>query len=403
MTKVNPDILRWARETAGLSLEDACRKLNLNGSQGISAVNWLTALESGEIAPTRSMLIKMAKQYHRSLVVFYMSRPPQKGNRGQDFRTLPQGFSPESNALVDALIRDVQARQGIIRSGLEDEEEIEPLPFVKSMQIGDDIPVLLETIKKALKFDLVEFRKKMSPQDAFGYLRACVESIGIFVLLIGDLGSHHTDIGLEAFRGFVIADDIAPFIVINDQDSKAALSFTLIHELVHIGLGQTGVSNLNYEKSIEQFCNDVASEFLLPREELIRLNINDPLNLVELQNRISDFADRRNISNSMVAYKLFRMGSINKEIWTELNLSYQIFWNQNKNKQQIEARGKKGGPNYYTVHRYLLGANLMTTVRRMIIGGTLSTTKAGKILGIKAKNVQKLLESNGSSKVSRFS
>ena len=64
----------------------------------------------------------------------------------------------------------------------------------------------------------------------------------MFVLLKGDLGNYRTAIDVEVFRGFAIADDIAPFVVINDNDSKAAWSFTLLHELTHLLLGQTGIS-----------------------------------------------------------------------------------------------------------------------------------------------------------------
>jgi len=390
MVRVNPDILRWARETAGFSLEEASQKLDFKGTAG---VHQLAALEAGEINPTRSILLKMTKKYHRPLLVFYMAKPPQKDIRGQDFRTLPKEYTLASDVLVNALIRDIQARQSIIRAELEDDEDIAPLTFVNSMQVGDGVLAIMESIKNTLNFNLIEFQNKPSPKDAFTYLRSCAESVGIFVLLIGDLGSYHTAINLEAFRGFAIADTIAPFVVINDRDSKAAWSFTLIHEMTHIWLGQTGISNSNNEKDVEQFCNDVASEFLLPTQELSQFDINDKIDVNDLKLLISQFAYARNLSNSMVAYKLFKLGRIKKETWLQLNLAYQVFWNLNRDKQQNEASEKKSGPSYYIVRRDRIGTNLISTVQRMVEGGTLTSTKAGKILGVKAKNVQKLLES----------
>ena len=83
----------------------------------------------------------------------------------------------------------------------------------------------------------------------------------MFVLLAENLGSHHSAIPVSAFRGFAIADPIAPFIVINDGDAKAAWSFTLLHELAHLWLGATGVSGGVPEMQIERFCCDVAGEF----------------------------------------------------------------------------------------------------------------------------------------------
>jgi Zn-dependent peptidase ImmA (M78 family) len=402
MVKVNPNILRWARETAGLSLEEASHKLGITDLKTISATKRLFALEHGEIDPTRPILVRMAKQYHRPLIVFYMSNPPSKGNHGQDFRTLPREYSPTSDAVLDALIRDILARQSLLRDGLEDEEEAIKLPFVGSMKITNSVFEIIESITQTLNFDLSIFQKQLNTQDAFAYLRSRVEAIGIFVLLIGDLGSHHTDISLEVFRGFALADEIAPFIVINDQDSKAAWSFTLVHEIVHIWLGQTGVSNLFSERKIEQFCNDIASEFLLPVEELFELNLYNTIDLDETKNKISEFADKRNLSNSMVAYKLYRAGTIDQATWHYLRHVYQILWNESKSKRRIEAHEKKGGPNYYIVHRYQVGFSLISTVKRMMEGGTLTTTKAGKVLGVKPKNVQKLLETNGLTKTGRL-
>ena len=68
MPQVNPEILSWARETAGLSPEDAVRKLRINDARGVAAIDRLAALENGEVAPTRAMLSKMAAKYHRPLL-----------------------------------------------------------------------------------------------------------------------------------------------------------------------------------------------------------------------------------------------------------------------------------------------------------------------------------------------
>ncbi|MFY1080099.1 ImmA/IrrE family metallo-endopeptidase, partial [Escherichia coli] len=78
----------------------------------------------------------------------------------------------------------------------------------------------------------------------------------------GNLGSHHSALNVELFRGFALSDKVAPFVVINDQDSEQAWSFTLLHELAHIWLGQTGVSGGRPTSVIETFCNDVAGRIL---------------------------------------------------------------------------------------------------------------------------------------------
>lgn len=393
MPKVNPDIISWARETAGLTLEEAATKLNLHQARGVSAVDRLTALESGDDQPTRSLLTRMAKQYRRPLLTFYMSAPPRKGDRGQDFRTLPVDYSDADEALLDALIRDVKARQSMVRAMLEDEEDTEPLHFVGSMRMSQGISAVLSSIQETIQLDIAEFRAEDSPSEAFTLLRNRVEAVGIFVLLIGNLGSYHTAIDLATFRGYALADDIAPFVIINDQDARPAWSFTLLHELVHIWLGQTGVSDLRAEISIEKFCNDVAGEFLLSNSELEQLDVDDRTDLESAQRRIGEFALDRNLSASMVAYKLYRMGTINFERWKLLSETFRTMWIARRNERRIRAREQEiHGPTYYPVRRHRIGKALLELVGSMMRAGTITTSKAGKVLGVKAKNVQNLLD-----------
>ena len=110
----------------------------------------------------------------------------------------------------------------MIRAVLEDDEEATPLEFVGSKRMSDGVLAVLSSIRETLSVSLNDFRDENSAEAAFTLLRHAAESAGIFVLLIGNLGSHHTAIDLEVFRGFALADSFAPLVVINDADSKAA-------------------------------------------------------------------------------------------------------------------------------------------------------------------------------------
>jgi len=192
-----------------------------------------------------------------------------------------------------------------------------------------------------------------------------------------------------------LADEVAPFVVINDQDSRAAWSFTLLHELTHIWLGQTGVSGARAELAIEQFCNDVAGEFLLPEEELNQISIGDRADIDAIAVRISAFARANNLSSSMVAYKLFRVGAIERERWLRLSQGFRDRWLEGRHRQRELARDQEGGPSFYVVRRHRVGNALLDLVGRMVNAGALATSKAGKVLGVKAKQVQALLSSGG--------
>jgi Zn-dependent peptidase ImmA (M78 family) len=387
---VNPEILRWARETAGLSVGDAADRIALGAAGGLSAAARLAAMESGEESPSRPLLLRMAKQYRQPLLTFYLARPPRLDDRGQDFRTLPDVTDPEDEFLLDVLLRDMRARQDLIRAAIEDEEDVTPLRFVGSAALSDDVEGVLFSIRQTLGLSRSDLRHEPNADAVFSLLRSKVEQLGVFVILAGDLGSHHSAIPVETFRGIALSDAIAPFIVINDRDSRAAWSFSLLHELVHIWLGQTGVSGGEPSAGVERFCNDVASEFLLPSSELTRLRLR-PGTLEEQAETLTQFARERNVSSSMVAYRLFRSGAIGHGLWTSLARFYRDRWFRNRTEQRIRATGRTGGPSYYVVRRHRLGPALLETTDRLLVSGTMTTTRAATVLGVKPKQVQSLI------------
>jgi Zn-dependent peptidase ImmA (M78 family)/transcriptional regulator with XRE-family HTH domain len=397
MPSVNPDILRWARETAGLTLEEAAEKLNLNEARGLSGDKRLAAYEVGASEPSRPLLVRMSKQYRRPLLAFYLSSVPRTAERGEDFRTLPLEHSRTQDALVDALIRDVRARQEMVRTLLEDEDEAVHLPFVGSMSMRDGVEAVLQSIRETLDLDLEQFRGRKGRNggpNGFAYLREQAERAGVYVLLIGNLGSHHTSLDVEMFRGFALADEVAPFIVINDQDSEKAWAFTLLHELCHIWLGQTGVSGTGAANAVERFCNDVAGRFFLPRDEIATLAYLRGRSFEEAVTAINDFAEARNVSRSMVAYKLFRENIIDREIWSGLSTLFRAQWRQARDDRRERNRDRDGGPNYYVVRRHRVGEALLSLTRRMLSAQALAPSKAAKLLGVKPSNVYNMVSSD---------
>ena len=392
MSAIQPRILTWARETTGLSLDDAARALGLTDARGRTGGQRLEAMELGEDEPTRPVLLKMAKTYRRPLLVFYLAEPPKTGNRGQDFRTLPghEKFNPE----LDALLRDIKARQGLIRSMLED-DKAEPLEFVSSATIDFPPPKLAAGMAERLNFSLGRYRATKTPDEAFTYLRETIEASGVYVLLLGNLGSHHTNIPVEVFRGFALADNIAPLIVINDQDSRAAWSFTALHELAHLWLGQTGISGTEGENKIERYCNDVAGEFLLPASEVRQLAPVLKLSVATVAEQIGPFAQAHRVSRTMVAYKLYRAGMIGKTTWAALDQRFKDQYLQFKQREAEKNRKAEGGPNYYIVRRHRVGRALLGLVRRSLDEGTITYTKASRVLGVKPRSVEPLLSMRG--------
>ena len=398
---INPAMLAWAREGAGLEVEEAADRLGfIKSTEKASAAQRLMALENGESAPTRAQLQELARVYRCPLLSFYLKHPPRRGDRGEDFRQSAGAVSRRESSRLDAFLRDIRARQEMIRSLLEDEEKSPELAFVGSASIDDGARTVAASIASTLGFDHRKRTERRGDADAlFVALRECAESAGVFVLLVGDLGSYHTALGVEVFRGFAISDRVAPFVVTNDQDARAARSFTLVHELAHIWLDRSGVSGApspdrprSPEDRIEQFCNDVAGEFLLPAEgldaETAEFDAGDKQAAAEA---IRLLARAWSVSEPMAAYRLKRTGRIATEVYRDLMSDYAARWQQQRKRERERNRERDGAPSAYVVRRSRLGRALVDVVRRTLRDNALTHTKAAKLLDVKPGAVEPLL------------
>ena len=395
---INPAMLVWARKTSGLSAAEAAHKIGLSSSTRSTAAKKLQELEAGRTKPTRAQLEKIAGAYWQPLTIFYLASPPRVGDRGADFRQSQQPLAKKDEAMLDALLRSLRARQHMVRSLLEDDEDMQPLSWVGSISQSMPVNKAAANIRATLGVEnTADFcRMQKSPEALFAALRQRIEELGVFVLLAGDLGSHHTAISEKGFRGFAIADDLAPFIVINSRDAKVARAFTLIHELAHIMLGKTGISAspettkpTTSEEKIERFCNDSASEFLLPEDALS--TIARQASLDSASETINKLAKNRNVSEPLVAYRLWRADRISATMFHELLHIYAERW---KNVRRRQRESASGGPSYYKIQRANIGEALLKLVDRTLRTNELTHTEAAGILGVSSGKVGSLLRAN---------
>lgn len=392
MPAINPEILVWARETAGYELSEAVHRLGLADGKTVTGEEKLVAYERGEKEPSRSLLLKMSKQYRRPLLTFYLDSPPKRADRGEDFRTIHRAVDPSESGMVDALVRRIKARQEVLREALASEQDYERLAFIGSYSLGQGVHGLVSQIRTKSGFDLATYRAKHSQEEAFQYLRERIEYLGIFTVLIGNLGSHHTNLSADIFRGFAIADTIAPFVVINNQDAKSAWPVTLLHEVSHLWLGQTGISGAAAEREVERFCDGVASEFLVPEAEIATAFTAASLNSFESAAEIiGQFASERKVSSTLVAFRLMSRGALSQDLFRRLSAYFYEKWVTQKENQKQKTKENDGGPSYFVVKRMQNGKALMMASERLMRAGELSTTKAAIVLGVRALKVGSLL------------
>lgn len=165
------------------------------------------------------------------------------------------------------------------------------------------------------------------------------------------------------------------------------------HELAHIWLGESGVSAGRPTHAVETFCSDVAGRILLPAGEIAGEQALIGASQERVMARISAIAESRQVSHSMVAYKLYREGIIDQDMWSYVTALFRQNWLRNKAAQRDRASDNDGGPNYYIVRRHRLGNRLLALSRRMLAEGALSPSKAAAILGVKPNNVYSLTDS----------
>jgi Zn-dependent peptidase ImmA (M78 family)/transcriptional regulator with XRE-family HTH domain len=394
--QINPTVLIWARESAGLAVDEAAQQIGLSK---ITGADKLMQFERGIRLPTRSQLAKIAKVYRRPLLTFYRPSPPKPGDLGHDFRAPRGNVSARTQALLDALLRNIKARQEMVADILLDEDDVLRPDFVGSCTLRDGVSAVALRISRDLRLD-EGFSRTSGVNDLFKQLRERTEALGVFVLLVGDLGSHHSTIGEDVFRGFTFADKIAPFIIINDQDAKVARSFTLLHELTHIYLGQSGISgspddadrNQDIETA-EWFCNDVAGLILLPEafaQGAVKFGLNDENAAISF---IKNISLKWSVSEPLVAFRLHRMGWISGTIYRNLNQMFQSRWTTQKLDTKAANRQSEGGPDYYVVKQHRLGSAIVDVTRRALRENRTTHTKAATILGVRPSSVEGLIGS----------
>mgnify|MGYP002633056369 CR=1 FL=1 len=391
---IKKEMLKWARQETGLSPQAAAEAAGISGVKGKTGGQRIEEWETTDVLdvlPTKNQLASLAKAYVQPTVLFYLPGPPAQDEVLPDFRKLnpdEQGMSPR----LKSLVAKMRARQDeVIDILAEDEEEQpEPLPFIGRFSLKTPLRHFVTDLRSTLGVSEADQRSLRDNDALFRLLRTRAEDLGIYIIVQGDLGSYHSSIDPNEFRGFCLADPIAPFIVLNSYDAKPAQSFTLIHELAHLWMNESGISNANPfngnegEAQVESFCNKVASHFLMPPASL--LAAWRVLKGMDLYRAVGELARDFSVSRRAVAYRLRMHDELSFNDWKTLSDQFQRDWETYKAKQ----KEGDGGPSRYTLQKYQLGKRFVGTILGALDAGSLGYTSASRILGVPSKGFSKI-------------
>ncbi|MBF4574535.1 ImmA/IrrE family metallo-endopeptidase [Herbiconiux sp. VKM Ac-1786] len=325
---VSPTMLTWALQRSGMPTSSA-------------RYEQFSKWAAGDGQPTFKQLEGFAHATHTPLGYLFLPEPPEEPVPIPDFRTLGNNaISAPSPDLLDT-IYEAQRRQDWFRSYAADQGH-EPFSFVGSATIDDSPAVVADEIRRMLDFGLDRRARFSSWEEALRQLIDSVEQLGVLVMVSGIVGSNtHRILDPNEFRGFALTDPLSSLVFVNGADTKSAQIFTLIHELAHIWLGETALSDAQManqtQNDHELWANNVAAEVLVPSSS-IKIDYRQNSDLGELQR----LARLYKVSTLVVLKRIFDNGFLT---WDDYRARYQT--ELERLKEIIASRKGSGGGDYY--------------------------------------------------------
>lgn len=375
---ITPKVLKWARESAKMTLGIAAAKVNKTTEQ-------IEEWEEGISYPTIKQAEKLAKIYKRPFALFFLPEVPSDFQPLQDFR---KSDSKELTTGSVFIIREIRQKQNWLSEVIE--ESGDPiLPFIGKYSISDDPQIVAKDILNTLEVS-EDFSRESSP---IKYWIDKIESKGIFVSRTSFIHSRLL-LDKDELQGFAISDPYAPFVFINSQDWDAPQLFTLIHELAHLWIAETGISNdIDLDSSnnnpVERFCNDVAANVLMP-ENIVR---SFDYSIYNNSNSIYRQAKLMGVSSYALLVRSMKLSLISipkyNDLKKEVQKDFEAFMKKEEEKKE-KAKQTKGGPNPYLL-RVNKNSRLFTQfVLDAFRGGSIEPTHASTLLNTSINNFSKL-------------
>jgi len=360
---VAASLYAWASERSGLDSDELADKFPK-----------LRQWESGDHHPTLKQLEQFARATRTPVGYFFLSAPPEEEVPIPDFRTVgDRGVRRPSPDLLDTIYQ-CQQRQDWYRDyarGIG----LDPVPHVGSLSTATPVEEAASAVTAETSFSVE--RRGQNWSEAFGYLRDQAEDSGVLVMVSGVVGSNtRRRLDPAEFRGFALADPLAPLVFVNGADTKAAQIFTLAHELAHIWLGESALSDADLgvqaTHDVEHWCNGVAAEVLVPLE-LLQSDFDDRADLTDELERL---ARRFKSSTLVVLRRVHEAGYLG---WDAYRRAYR-----DEFRRVIELIGAGGGGgDFYNTQPARVSKRFARSVIVSTLEGQTLYTDAFQMLGLK--------------------
>ena len=363
--EVKPNLLAWARERSGIDPADLTRRFPK-----------LEEWEQGEVTPTLKQIEGFARATHTPVGFLLLEEPPDEQVPIPDFRTMGDvAISRPSPDLLDTIFQ-CQQRQEWYRTFAQVTRE-DPVDAIGSLTTAMPVVDAAAVMREALGFAVDE--RGSTWADALRRLVDQAEELGVLVMINGVVGSDtHRRLDPREFRGFALADQLAPVVFVNGADSKAAQIFTLGHELAHLWLGESALSDADLvapsQILSERWCNEVAAEFLVPLQAIAAdVGMAEPL-----AEQLQRLARRFKVSTLVVLRRIHDAGFLG---WDEYRAAYRA--ELARVVELLGERGTAGGGNYYNTQPVRVSKRFARALITSTLEGQTLYRDAFQMLGFK--------------------
>ncbi len=380
---VQNSVLIWTRESAGLDQQSAADRAKVK-------IQILVSWETGNRLPTLVQLRRLANVYNRPLGVFFLSEPiaNEKLPKLPDFRRRRVRESVSSAALSKAIIRGYRQRS-ILQDLAEDSGAVVEMPFTLASSTQPDRAG--ETLRDFLTIEKILPAVTKHPDDFYRALVNTVEDHGIHVI-------QFQGVPINEARGFSLGSEDWPLIAINGADSPRGKTFTLLHELAHIGLHTDGLCDLHERASdsVERFCDETAAATLLPKKSFLNA-LGETTGSSTTVNALSDIGRPFGASGEATLIRMIQLNRANWADYRRLKPGFEDTYSRWKLNQKDAAKGREPAPIYYPLKVRDLGRRFVKEILDAHREDLLSSRDTANLLEIKYDKLPRLAEQAGAS------
>lgn len=369
---IKKEVLVWAMKRARTSPEELEKDFH-------HFPDWLEEKE----APTVKQLHRLSSKLMLPFGYFFLKEPPEEEEDIPWFRSIVTDQEQLHPNVTDT-VRILERRQEWLHNYLEDNGNA-PLPFVGKAEGWEDDKAIVQDIRETLALEPLWASAERNWEKALDRLTDALEEQGIIVEFNGVVGQNtQRPIPVEECRGFVLVDDLAPFLFVNNQDAKAAQMFTIAHELAHLWLGHSaGFDNERLQPAddpIERLCDQVAAEFLVPEDHFHE----------EWTKRAEAgyLAKKFKVSPIVIGRRAWDLGYWNKRRFFAFYKAHMAKFQRKK--EQDKKRG--GGGDFYLTQKKRLSVRFAGFVQQAVKRGKLNHQDAFELTGMKGKNYTTFME-----------